>query len=302
MKKIIAFAVVLLLFCSGWMVAYADLDEGEFDNWYVICGPAGYSFEDHDYGENMEGVTIPDYIEPGIRLWVHSFDPATKKYLLAIRDENHDIKGFGHVYVTEAQLNKYFIGEKKTVVKETGEKQDKAIDCVVTPKIGLVLRQGPAKTYPAYRTIPQNAKLSYQYVREYDGLKWGYTTYKGQSGWVCIDYTKAIAAPTTEPVTEATTETTTEPTTESTTETTTESTTESTTEMATAPSTSPAAPTTDAAEHTSMVAPSDEAPESAGFFESTKTVILTCCAGAVVLALTAVVILMIIKRKNNTDA
>ena len=116
---------------------------------------------------------------------LHSFDSETKKYLLVLDYEsNHKRKGHGFVHVTEAQLNKYFIGETQAFNPKYTTKLDKKAECVVvTPSIGLVLRQGPDVNYPSFRTIPQNTKLTYQYVQEGEKYNWAYVSYKGQEGW-----------------------------------------------------------------------------------------------------------------------
>lgn len=287
MKRIVAFVVVLLMLFSLSIAAYADLGDSDFKDWSVITGPAGFSFVDVPYIDTDPNLDLHDYLKPGTKLWVHDFDKDTKKYLLVIdRDSGHKIKGCGFVNVTEAQLDKYFTGEKKAVKCDYATKLDKKVECVVTPSIGLVLRQGPDVNYPSFRTIPQNTKLTYQYVQEGEKYNWAYVSYKGQDGWCCIDYTETIE-PTKEATTEATTETTTEATTETTTETTAAPTTEATTEPTTASISEPLSEET-------------QPEETAGFFGSTNTVILVCCLGAVILALTAVVILLIVKRKKNS--
>lgn len=272
MKKLVSLMIAALLLFSLSLPAFADLDEGDFGDWYVICGMGGYSFEDTPWLD-QEDEDMHDTLEPGTRLHVHSFDSSSKKYLLVIDDRGtHEIKGHGFVYVTEEQLNKYFVGEKKTISKETGTKLKEAVNCVVTPKVGVVLRQGPATTFPAYKTIPQNARITYQYVTKYSGRNWGHTTYKGTNGWCCIDYTEKIV--------ETTVSTTEEPT-------------ETTAKATTEPSTKAATTTTAAPEATT------EATEPTSFFGNTNAVIIICCMGAVILALTAVVFLLIVKRKRN---
>ena len=214
MKRIVTLTIVLLLLVSMGIPAFADLDEGDFNDWHVKCGPTGFSFVDSpDYGQDDED--LRDYLEPGTVVWVHSFMPETKKYILVISDEsNHKIKGRGIFYVTEDQLNKYFIGETQTFNPEFATKLDKKVECVVTPDVGVVLRQGPDKNYPSFGTIPHNTKLTYRYIfegREDKGgdYTWGYVTYKGQAGWCCIDYTEEIVT-TTETTTESTTDSTAE--------------------------------------------------------------------------------------------
>ena len=204
MKKIAAFALVLFLFFSVSIPAFADLDEGDFDNWEVVCGPAGFSFVDvPDY--DQEGEDMHDWLEPGVKLWVHSFNSETKQYLLVISSEsNHKRKGHGFVHVTEAQLNKYFIGETQAFNPKYTTKLDKKAECVVTPSVGVVLRQGPDVNYPSFKVIPQNTKLTYRYVYEGEKYTWGYVTYNGRDGWCCLNYTEEIVA-TTETTTETTT-------------------------------------------------------------------------------------------------
>lgn len=296
MKKIATFTIVLLLLFSMAMPAFADLGDSDFDNWSVVTGPSGFSFVDVPYYDTPENADLHDYLKPGTKLWVHSYDTESKKYLLTIDGESgHKIKGAGFVYVTESQLDKYFVGEKEAYSPRYTTKLDKKVECVVTPSVGVVLRQGPGTGYPSFRVIPQNTKLTYRYVYEGEKYNWGYVTYKGQDGWCCIDYTEKIEA-TTEATTaesEPTTETTTEPTTKTTTEPTTEATTDPVSESASAPIIP-----LDAADPGLATEPVGE-PDAAGFFGSTKNVILVCCAGAVILALTAVVILMIIKKKKR---
>ncbi len=283
MKKCTALALILMLLFALQFAAFADLDEGDFEDWYVRCGTAGYAFVDQPYYGIDENTDLHDFLEPGTKLRVHSYDSTEKTYLLVVDDDHHETKGSGFVYVTEAQLNKYFVGEKKAVRAENGTKLSRPVDCTVTPDVGVILRQGPATTYPSFRTVPKGTKLTYQYTLAYGGRNWAYTTYKGTNGWVCIDYTAPVTttAPTT---TEATT--TTAPTT-------TETTVNSTTFMIT--TTTTAAPKTS----TAPAEPDEPADAADGFFSNTKTVVVVCCLCAVALALSATVILLIVKRKKN---
>lgn len=298
MKKLLAFllAVLALSTCLALFV-HADMDEGSFDNWYVVVGPSGYSYNGYGYDdEKGEDFTYHEYLKPGIRIRVQEFSTQSKTYMLVVQDEKFESKGSGIFSVTDAQLEKYFIGEKKPYNKIYATKLKKEVNCVVTPSVGLVLRLGPDRNYPSFRVIPQNTKLTYRFVYEGEEYDWGCVTYKGQEGWVCLDYTEKIvpettAAPATQPATEVTTEATTKPTT--TMEVTIESTTEATDEATSAPIIP-----LDAADPELATEPSGE-PDAMGFFDSTKNVILVCCAGAVILALTAAVVLMIVKKKKN---
>lgn len=287
MKKCTALALILMLLFALQFAAFADLDEGDFDDWVVRCGAAGYAFVDQPYYGIDENTDLHDFLEPGTKLYVHSYDSTEKTYLLVVDDDRHETKGSGFVYVTEAQLNKYFIGEKKAVRADNGTKLSKPVDCTVTPDVGVILRQGPATTYPSFRTVPKGTKLTYQYTLAYGGRNWAYTTYKGTNGWVCIDYTAPVT--TTSPTT---TEITTTETTTTTASTTTETTANSTKYITT---TTAAVPTT-----SSIPAERDASADAAdGFFSDTKTVVVVCCLCAVVLALSATVILLIVKRKKN---
>ena len=290
MKRLLAFLLCMFVLTTCFtLFVHADMDEGDFDGWYVVCGPAGYRFKDHLFDDRSDTPSMYwENLIPGTKLRVQEYDFETKEYMLVISDNDlgSRYKGTGIVYVSESQLDKYFSGEKKPVRKTYGEELKKEVKCVVTPKVGLMLRQGPNENYPAYRTIPYNTELTYKYLCKTDKYNWAYVTYKGQAGWCSIDYTKAI-----EPTTETTTETTTEITTETTTETTTVTTAAPTTEATTEPTTAP------------MSEPLREEPipeEATDFFSNTTAVIIVCCLGALVLALTAVVILLIVKRKKNS--
>ena len=285
MKKIVSLMIAALLLFSLSLPAFADTDGAGFDDWIVVCGPAGYSFVDEVYDEETDTTSkVQAKLKPGTKLIVEDYLFDTKEYRLWNQDWTEDSGQSGTVYVKEKDLDKYFTGAKKPVREEMGEKLKKEVKCVVTSDVGIMLRQGPNKNYPAYKTIPHGTKLSYRYVREDEKYTWGYVTYKGQAGWCCIDYTRDVEA-----TTEATTKATTEPTTEEPTETTAKVTTE--------PSTKAPVTTTTAAPDATTEAP--EAPEPSSFFGNTNAVIIICCMGAVILALTAVVFLLIVKRKRN---
>ena len=115
MKKLIAFLLAMFALSTCFVLfAHADMDEGSFDNWYVVVGPYGYSYDgygyDHDTGEEF---TYHEYLKPGIKIRVHEFSTEDKKFRLVVWDENFESKGSGIFSVTDAQLEKYFIGEKK---------------------------------------------------------------------------------------------------------------------------------------------------------------------------------------------
>ena len=285
MKKLLSLMIATLLLFSLSLPAFADTDGAGFDDWIVVCGPAGYSFVDEVYNEETDTTSkVQAKLKPGTKLMVEDYLFDTKEYRLWNQDWTEDSGQSGTVYVKEKDLDKYFTGAKKPVREDMGEKLKKEVKCVVTSDVGIMLRQGPNKNYPAYKTIPHGAKLSYRYVREDEQYTWGYVTYMGQAGWCCIDYTQDIEA-----TTAATTKATTEPSTEEPTETTAKVTTE--------PSTKVAVTTTTAAPETTTE--KSETSEPTSFFGNTNAVIIICCMGAVILALTAVVILMIVKRKRN---
>lgn len=290
MKKIVSLMIAALLMLSLGLPAFADTDGAGFDDWIVVCGPAGYSFEDELYDEDSDTITkVQAKLKPGTKLHVEDYLFDTKEYRLWNQDWTEGSGQSGTVYVKEKDLDKYFIGKKKPVREDMGEKQKKETTCVVTPKVGLMLRQGPNKAYPAYKTIPYGTKLTYRYVYDNDGQNWAYVTYKGQAGWCCIDYTKKIV-PTAAQTTESTTETTAETTTEAT-----------TTQAVSAPLTEVTGEATPA---TTFLNPdytekTDGETEGVDFFGNTTAVVVICCLGAVVLAMTAVVLLLIIKRKKE---
>ncbi len=280
MKKIISVLIALLLAAVMYLPVYADMGGPIFDDWYVVCGVNGFDFDDFYYNDNDEEVKIHKHIEPGIRLQVYDFIDDSQEYTLVIVDERFESKGRGIVSVRESELEKRFVDDKKTVSKETGKALEKEVNCVVTSNSGIVLRQGPAKTFKKYTVIPKDAKISYKYTYEYGGLHWGFTTYNGRSGWTCIDYTGSIDETT------STTAVTIPSTTVAQTQ-------ETTTEEHTA------AVTTDAETvFAGTDEQSDAQEEGSGFFSNTKVVVVVCCLGAVILALTATVILLIVKRKK----
>lgn len=292
MKKIVALVLSLMIIASFCIPVYADLGQSDFDNWFVVCGMDGYDFQDRIYGQTS---SFQSHIEPGTRLRVHTFNSNDQTYLLVISDDNYTTGGIGFVYVTEDQLDKYFLEDNKTVDKTIGSKKPKEIECTVTSDTGIVLRQGPATTFKAYTTIPQNTKLSYQYTYKYGGYNWGYVTYKGTSGWACIDFVKATSVTTVKP-TEASNPTTTA------------------TNPATTVSSADVVVTT-ADNGISVISPDsdysftesvtgqentpDNSTNKNEFFSNTKNVIIVCCVGALIVAISAVIILLLVQRKRG---
>lgn len=63
--------------------------------------------------------------------------------------------------------------------------------------LGLNLRSGPGTEYPAVRSslIPMNTRLRIsQTDTSSTGALWGYTTYDGTSGWVCLVETQVVTS------------------------------------------------------------------------------------------------------------
>lgn len=294
MKKIIAAVLTLLVAMSMAVTAYADLGQGDFNNWYVVCGPQGFDFENHTYDGY---VPFDDRVEPGIKLFVHIYNKETKEYMLVIDDDRHEKDGYGFIDISESDFEKYFIEENETVSKENGKKLAKPVDGTVTSKSGVVLRQGPATTYKDYTVIPYNTKLSYQYTYVYGGYNWGFVTYKGQSGWVSIDFVSKNNSDVTTTATVTTTKV------AATTDVTSTLQAEQTTDEA--PFISVDSSSEDYAQQViastdTSASQNDDAQDS--FFSNTKNVVIVCCMGAVIIALTAAVVLLLIqKKKANKD-
>ncbi len=70
----------------------------------------------------------------------------------------------------------------------------------------LNMRSGAGTSFSRVVSIPDGVKLTVNDIKEAEGYTWGYTTYKGKSGWVALEYCKYISElPTTKPVTQPTT-------------------------------------------------------------------------------------------------
>lgn len=81
----------------------------------------------------------------------------------------------------------------------------------------LNMRSGIGTGNSVLLTIPSNTQITVTNVKSDSAYNWGYTTYNGQNGWVCMDYCKyvgAVTQPTTaKPTTQPTTAKPTQPTT-----------------------------------------------------------------------------------------
>lgn len=84
----------------------------------------------------------------------------------------------------------------------------------------LNMRSGAGTSHSQVASVPDGAKLTVTQVKEAEGYTWGYTTYKGNKGWVALDYCNYISeaskptsttAPETKSPTEPTTQTETQP-------------------------------------------------------------------------------------------
>ena len=265
MKKIFSAILFLVLLCTLAVPVFADLGEAQFKDWYVYCGPDGYDFVDwymdYDTGEEY---SYDAYLQPGTKMQVHNYNDSDATYLL-IPDDYSEFKGSGFVFVTEGELNAYFLEEFETVPAERGTRLPSPAAGTVTAQVGLVFRQGPGTRYMRYSTIPYGTKLTYTHTYDAEGMTWAYVSYSGLKGWVSTTYLAEAAA---EPAAETTDEV--------------------TEESAAADETT--LPETTAAETT--------APASAGFFGDTDNVIIVCCGGALLVALTALITLLAVRRKK----
>ena len=283
MKKLVSVLLVCMLLLSMAVPAFADLGEPEFNNWFVVCGISGYNYNGIDYDYMTDTRTAyTEFFEPGTRFQVYDFYDAEGTYTLLMSDTNHKVKVSAMISVKESDLNTFFVNEGVTIPKESGQKLAKAVTAKVTPRVGIVLRQGPATTFPRYTTIAQNTQVTYEYTYEYGGYHWAFVTYKNYSGWACTDYMEAsteastTAAPTTAPTTEPTTA--------------------STTESTTAPTT---AVVTDASTEVQNTAQEEEEKGLIFGLSQTKLIILVCCAIAIMLSVIGLVVLFVTKKNKN---
>lgn len=312
MKKHISLILILLLLCAIQIPALAAPGSPEFENWYVLCGMSGWDFEDTTYNKTTNQLTVvSDHLEPGTKLQIHSFDTTTNKYLLVADDKNFKPKGDGYVYVTEEELKSNFIAVDQVVPAEQGQELATDVTCVITSDNGVMLRQGPAKTFPRFLVVPTNAQVVFRYTYSYGGYHWGFITYKGQDGWICTDFTRTlsgspvpVAEPTTpqaevssgETETDATEVTSSEPLTPPNID---------SPEVTTAPdndtetSESPVSiPDNNQDQYFAVSTRRERTEQNNSLFSEGNYIILVCCLCAVVLALSCVVVMLIVKRKK----
>lgn len=70
----------------------------------------------------------------------------------------------------------------------------------------LNMRSGAGTSYKWLASIPDGVSLTVTDVKKADGYNWGYTTYKGVSGWIALDFCQYVGEiPTTQPTTAPTT-------------------------------------------------------------------------------------------------
>ena len=125
MKKLLSLMIATLLLFSLSLPAFADTDGAGFDDWIVVCGPAGYSFVDEVYNEETDTTSkVQAKLKPGTKLMVEDYLFDTKEYRLWNQDWTEDSEQSGTVYVREKDLDKFFTGAKKAGARGYGQEAE----------------------------------------------------------------------------------------------------------------------------------------------------------------------------------
>lgn len=174
------------------------LSWGNAEDWYGYNKTNGY----YSYGQtpkigavacwHYDGggghVAVVEKIENGQITFSNSAWNGTNFYLSYASTDDKNAGGSswwnfdGYIYISEnLQADDFSTGIYETDVDDY-----------------LNMRSGAGTSYSAIGAIPDGVKLT---VTKTDG-NWGYTSYNGKNGWVCLDYCVYISsAPATEPTT-----------------------------------------------------------------------------------------------------
>lgn len=189
------------------------LSWGNAENWYGYNKSNGY----YSYGKTPKlgaiacwsysggggHVAVVEKIENGQITFSNSAWSGTNFYLTYASTSDSNAGGAswwnfqGYIYVgdfTGGQAETLPIAYKTGIYKTTA---------------ALNMRSGVGTGNSVLLTIPSNTQITITNVKSDSDYNWGYTTYNGKNGWVCMDYCSYVGAvtqpttakPTTQPTT-----------------------------------------------------------------------------------------------------
>lgn len=185
MKRFIVLLLTVFMMFAP-VAAFADAAGPSIDQFNVYVGPDGF-----------------DYIEFE---WVNGSNVATEKHAemelgtkITIVDQ-YDVYWIGMIEGKEAseyyqftdEQFKKLIQEKQVLLPDFIGKDAETVKAVVhTDDNGLYLRFGPSQNFGIIQMMPEGSSISYDHVYK----NWAYVDFKGERGWVSLDYIEPVEDP-----------------------------------------------------------------------------------------------------------
>lgn len=176
-KKLLCFALALIIICSCSLTAFADMEGPYFEEFEVtVDNPDGIELYRSDWNSETFKTTIKKIavIPNGTKLTITGdYIVDGVKYLYTTYGDE-----YGYIKVADVHI------EKNDVVKPTkDDKVDEKFSVITINSDGAKLHSGPSNAYPEVASVPAGTQFEIEYVIGQYGA-WAYVTYNGTSGWL----------------------------------------------------------------------------------------------------------------------
>lgn len=176
-KKMLCFALTLIVICSCSLTAFADMEGPYFEEFEItVDNPDGIELYDSNWDISTNKTTMKKIavIPNGTKLTITGdYMAGGVSYLYATYGDK-----YGYIKASDVRI------DNKDVVKPTkDDKVDEKFSVITINPDGAKLRSGPSNAHPEVTTVPAGTEFDIEYVIGGWGA-WAYVTYNGTSGWL----------------------------------------------------------------------------------------------------------------------
>lgn len=176
-KKMLCFALALIVICSCSLTAFADMEGPYFEEFEItVDNPDGIPLYDSNWDISTNKTTMEKIavIPNGTKLTITGdYMAGGVSYLYATYGDK-----YGYIKASDVRI------DNKDVVKPTkDDKVDEKFRVITINPDGAKLRSGPSNAHPEIATVPIGTEFEIEYVIGGWGA-WAYVTYNGTSGWL----------------------------------------------------------------------------------------------------------------------
>lgn len=176
-KKMLCFALALIVICSLSLTAFADMEGPYFEEFEItVDNPDGIQLYRSDWNRETLITTMKKIavIPNGTKLTITGdYMAGGVSYLYTTYGDE-----YGYIKASDVRI------DNKDVVKPTkDDKVDEKFRVITINPDGAKLRSGPSNAHPEVATVPAGTEFEIEYVIGGWGA-WAYVTYNGTSGWL----------------------------------------------------------------------------------------------------------------------